>query len=75
MVSKSHFCHCMQRLFVSFWLFCRFKRTGKRGEIFLATKFGLVFEEDTGKLLGSVNGSPEYCKTAIERSLSRLGGE
>ncbi|KAI0783836.1 Aldo/keto reductase [Irpex lacteus] len=50
-----------------------FKRTGKRGEIFLATKFGLVFEEETGKLLGSVNGSPEYCKTAIERSLSRLG--
>ncbi|KAI0698887.1 NADP-dependent oxidoreductase domain-containing protein [Cytidiella melzeri] len=46
-----------------------FKRTGKRNEIFLATKFGVVFENGRA----GVNGSPEYCKAQIEKSLARLG--
>ncbi|PSR72170.1 hypothetical protein PHLCEN_2v11962 [Hermanssonia centrifuga] len=45
-----------------------FKRTGKRNDIFLATKFGMVFEE--GK---SVDGSPEYVNYSINKSLQRLG--
>ncbi|CAL1702449.1 unnamed protein product [Somion occarium] len=45
-----------------------FKKTGKRNEIFLATKFGFVFKDDK-----IVNGSPEYARKACEKSLSRLG--
>jgi len=45
-----------------------FKRTGKRKDIFLATKFGCRFE--TGRLM--IDGSPEYVKQAFEKSLSRL---
>ncbi|CAL1702796.1 unnamed protein product [Somion occarium] len=45
-----------------------FKRTGKRNEIFLATKFGLRMQG--GRL---VNGDPEYVKEAFEKSLKRLG--
>ncbi|KAH7906993.1 NADP-dependent oxidoreductase domain-containing protein [Hygrophoropsis aurantiaca] len=45
-----------------------FKRTGKRNEIFLATKFGVDFNRPSG-----VNGSPEGVKAAFERSLQRLG--
>lgn len=46
-----------------------FKRTGKRQEIFLATKFGYVehsaaFETDS---------SAAYCKKACAKSLERLG--
>ncbi|PPQ97653.1 LOW QUALITY PROTEIN: hypothetical protein CVT26_002502 [Gymnopilus dilepis] len=44
-----------------------FKRTGKRNEIFLATKFGATA---TGP-----NGKPEYVRTAAEKSLKRLGVE
>ncbi|KAI0348126.1 Aldo/keto reductase [Trametopsis cervina] len=47
-----------------------FKRTGKRNEIFLATKFGIVMGD--GKPT-TVNGSPEYCNAQIETSLQRLG--
>ena len=46
----------------------RLKRTGKRNEIFLATKFGLVFQPDR-----LVNGSPEYMRERFDRSLKRLG--
>jgi aryl-alcohol dehydrogenase-like predicted oxidoreductase len=46
-----------------------FKRTGKRGDIFLATKFGLK----TGNPDRGVNGDPEFVKVAAERSLERLG--
>ena len=46
-------------------LFYRFKRTGKRNEIFLATKFGITPE--------GINGSAEYVKIAVENSLRRLG--
>ncbi len=49
-----------------------FKRTGKRDQIFLATKFA-------NKVLGegqrAIDSSPEYCKQACETSLKRLGIE
>ncbi|KIM85447.1 hypothetical protein PILCRDRAFT_817469, partial [Piloderma croceum F 1598] len=41
-----------------------FKRTGKRNDIFLATKFGRI-----------INGSPAYVKESLEKSLKRLGVE
>ncbi|KAJ7119584.1 NADP-dependent oxidoreductase domain-containing protein [Mycena epipterygia] len=44
-----------------------FKRTGKRSDIFLATKFGVT--PDTSR------GDPEYVKEQATRSLSRLGVE
>lgn len=47
-----------------------FKRTGKRDEIFLASKFGLVM--DGLKFLG-INTSAEYVKKACEASLAKLG--
>ena len=50
--------------------FERFKRKGKRDEIFLATKFGF-----TGNADRPVNGDPEYVKESIAKSLSRLGGK
>lgn len=48
-----------------------FKRTGKRDEIFLATKFANKYD---GKNM-SVDSSPEYVKSACEKSLKRLGVE
>ncbi|OCL02830.1 putative aldo/keto reductase [Glonium stellatum] len=45
-----------------------FERTGKRDEIFLATKFGILAGNQ-------VNGSGEYCKQACEASLKKLGTE
>ncbi|KAM6492734.1 Aldo/keto reductase [Amanita muscaria] len=45
-----------------------FKRTGKRDEIFLATKFGVTFG---GKK--KITGDPEYVKAAFEKSRQRLG--
>jgi aryl-alcohol dehydrogenase-like predicted oxidoreductase len=47
----------------------RFKKTGKRNEIFLATKFGLA----GGDPSRVVNGDPEYVHAAFNKSLSRLG--
>ncbi|PPQ72780.1 hypothetical protein CVT24_012806 [Panaeolus cyanescens] len=44
-----------------------FKRTGKRNEIFLATKFGITPQ--------GPNGKPEYVRSACEKSLKRLGIE
>jgi len=44
-----------------------FKRTGKRDKIFLATKFGFVPD--------GISGKPEYVRTAIQKSLNRLGVE
>lgn len=46
----------------------RFKRTGKRNEIFLATKFGFALD---GRR--AINGAPEYVAEAAEKSMSRLG--
>lgn len=46
----------------------RFKRSGKRSDIFLATKGGMYFKDGR-----AVNAEPEYLKGCIERSLARLG--
>lgn len=48
-------------------IFYRFRRSGKRSEIFLATKFGF---KDGGMLL---DASPESAKESILSSLKRLG--
>jgi aryl-alcohol dehydrogenase-like predicted oxidoreductase len=48
-----------------------FKQTGKRTDIFIATKFGLDYS--TGAQL--VYSDPEYVKVACEKSLKRLGIE
>jgi aryl-alcohol dehydrogenase-like predicted oxidoreductase len=50
--------------------FVRFKRTGKRNEIFLATKFGLTVSAE-GQFI--VRGEKEYVNEAVDRSLRRLG--
>ena len=47
-----------------------FKRTGKRDEIFLATKFANQFFKDGSRITRS---DPEYVKEACEKSLKRLG--
>ncbi|THH00721.1 hypothetical protein EW026_g1866 [Hermanssonia centrifuga] len=48
-----------------------FKRSnGKRSEIFLATKFGLVFKENRNRV---VDGSAEHVRAAFDKSLQRLG--
>jgi len=46
-----------------------FKKTGKRDEIFLASKFGFIAM--TGPKV--IDGSPEYARKALDKSLSRLG--
>ncbi|KAI1788102.1 NADP-dependent oxidoreductase domain-containing protein [Ganoderma leucocontextum] len=49
-----------------------FKRTGKRNEIFLATKFGMgrLWQGDQAR---TVNGTPEWAVQALHRSLEQLG--
>lgn len=49
-----------------------FKRTGKRNEIFLATKFANKTLPGPNKSR-TVDSTPEYCKEACAKSLSRLG--
>jgi len=49
-----------------------FKKTGKRNEIFLATKFASIRTPEGGR---RVDSSPEYVKVACEKSLKRLGVE
>jgi len=49
------------------YLFIRFKRTGNRDKIFLATKFGITSN--------GPNGKPEYVRSSFEKSLKRLGVE
>ncbi len=46
---------------------------GKRDKVFLATKFGIQRTEDSSKR--TINGRPEYVKSACEASLKRLGVE
>lgn len=49
-----------------------FRRTGKRDQIFLATKFGFVREP--GEMSHhKINSSGEYCKKACAASLDKLG--
>lgn len=43
-----------------------FKRTGKRSDIFLATKFGFTKEH-------SIRGDPEYVRERINSSLKSFG--
>lgn len=45
----------------------RFKRTGKRNEIFLATKFGF------GPMFQGISGTAEDARTNCAKSLERLG--
>ncbi len=42
-----------------------------RDDVVLATKFGILLDPDTVRPAG-VNGSPDYVRAAIDRSLSRL---
>ena len=44
---------------------------GRRGQVTLATKFGIMRSEDAG--FRGVNGRPEYVREAAEGSLRRLG--
>ena len=44
---------------------------GKRDQVILATKFGIVRSEDPNQR--GINGSPEYVKSSCEGSLKRLG--
>ncbi|HEY8459492.1 MAG TPA: aldo/keto reductase [Blastocatellia bacterium] len=47
---------------------------GKRDQVFLATKFGIVRDPNDPAVRG-VNGSPEYARKSIDGSLKRLGVE
>jgi aryl-alcohol dehydrogenase-like predicted oxidoreductase len=47
---------------------------GKRNQVFLATKFGIVRDPNDPTARG-VDGRPEYARKAIEDSLKRLGVE
>ncbi len=47
---------------------------GKRQQVFLATKFGIVRDPNDPNVRG-VNGKPEYVRKSCEGSLRRLGVE
>jgi aryl-alcohol dehydrogenase-like predicted oxidoreductase len=47
---------------------------GRRGEVVIATKFGIVRDAANPKTRG-VNGRPEYIRQECEKSLARLGIE
>ncbi len=52
----------------------RFKRTGKRDEIFLATKFGLsTGSTESSERHRTIRGDPAYVDEALEKSLKLLG--
>jgi aryl-alcohol dehydrogenase-like predicted oxidoreductase len=46
---------------------------GRRDEVFLATKFGIKLEFDGDTPKRSIDGSPDYVRSACEGSLQRLG--
>jgi hypothetical protein len=48
-------------------VFARFARSGKRSDIFLATKFGIIYGQGH-----STNGSPAHMRQQVARSLARL---
>jgi aryl-alcohol dehydrogenase-like predicted oxidoreductase len=45
----------------------------RRDEVFLATKFGIRLERDGDDVKRSIDGSPDYVRSACEASLERLG--
>lgn len=45
---------------------------GRRGQVFIATKFGIVRDPDDPQARG-VNGRPDYVRAACDASLQRLG--
>jgi aryl-alcohol dehydrogenase-like predicted oxidoreductase len=46
---------------------------GRRDKVVLATKFGIVGRSASDKFgIGGVNGKPEYVRTAVDASLTRL---
>ncbi len=47
---------------------------GRRQQVFLATKFGIL-RDPANPLLRGLNGRPEYVRTSVEGSLQRLGVE
>ncbi len=47
---------------------------GKRDQVFIATKFGIVRDQTNPNARG-VNGSPDYIRQSVEKSLKRLGVE
>jgi hypothetical protein len=51
---------------------CRFGRTGKRSDIFLATKFGFVMAVDRTKGDISINGTPQWMHQQFNASLKAL---
>jgi aryl-alcohol dehydrogenase-like predicted oxidoreductase len=46
---------------------------GRRDAVVIATKFGNVFDEATGRRAGRLSGAPAYVREACEASLRRLG--
>jgi aryl-alcohol dehydrogenase-like predicted oxidoreductase len=50
-----------------------FARTGKRDDIFIATKFANRITGEGKNVSRIVDSSPEYVKQACEKSLKRLG--
>ena len=48
----------------------RFKKTGKRDDIFLATKFGFTMDASMNV---KIIGTAEYAKECLDKSLKRLG--
>lgn len=50
-----------------------FKRTGKRNDIFLATKFGYVLDPSAAAKGFPLSGSPEFTLKALDESLRKLG--
>lgn len=49
-----------------------FAKSGKRDDVFIATKFGIVVSPTEGL---TVRTDPDYCREACEKSLKRLGVE
>jgi aryl-alcohol dehydrogenase-like predicted oxidoreductase len=47
---------------------------GKRDQVFLATKFGIV-RDPNDPTARAINGTPEYIRKSVEASLKRLGVE
>ena len=46
---------------------------GRRDEVIIATKFGGAEIDESGAFVGGPNGSPEYVRLSVDRSLRNLG--